>query len=115
MSSKYIAWILGVALVIVLIAFVWLWKSEESAVLAPGTSNEAANIKQQEKSAVSEAGKDKSAEPFVSLDDIANNIGSDASDDLSAIENEATAEVNSVEEGGSAVNNLGTTYDESEY
>lgn len=115
MSNKSIIWILGAALVIVLIAFAWLWKLQESAVLAPGTSNEAANTKQQEKSAVSEAGKDKSAEPFVSLEDISDNIGSDASDDLSAIENEAAAEINSVEDGGSAVNNLGTTYDESEY
>lgn len=96
-------------------AFVWLWKSQDRTVLAPGTSNEAANIKQQETPIVGGTGKDKSAVPSASLDDIANNIGSDASDDLSAINDEAASEVNSVEEGGSVVNDLGKTYDESQY
>lgn len=115
MSSKYIAWILGVALVIVLIAFVWLWKSKEKSFLVPAIPSETGIIK--EKSATSEVGKneEQTGVSSASLDDIANNIGSDASDDLSAIENEAAEEVNSVEEGGGAVNNLGTTYDESEY
>lgn len=114
MTSKYIIWILGAALLIVLGAFVWLWKSEEKVVFAPGTSDEVANTKQQEKSVTGGTEKNKSLAP-VSLDDIANNIGSDASDDLSAIDDEAKAETNSVEEGGSTVNNLGTTYDESQY
>lgn len=115
MTSKYIVWILGVALVIVLGAFVWLWKLQDRAVLAPGTSNEAANIKQRETSVTGGIEKDKSAGTSASLDDIANNIGSDASDDLSAINDEAAAEANSVEEGGGVVNDLGKTYDESQY
>jgi flagellar basal body-associated protein FliL len=114
MTNKYIAWILGVALVIILGAFVWLWKSQDKAVLAPGTSDEAANPKKQETSITDGTEKDKSA-LSASLDDIANNIGSDATDDLSAINDEATAEANLVEEGGNTVNDLGKTYDESQY
>ena len=114
MTSKYIVWILGVALVIVLGAFVWLWKSQDETAFVPGTANESANLKQRETPVTSGTEKDKSADS-ANLDDIANNIGSDASDDLSAIDDEATAEANLVEEGGTSVNDLGKTYDESEY
>lgn len=115
MTSKYIVWILGVALVILLVAFVWLWKSQDKAVLAPETSEKTAGTLNQEMPVTGGTGKDKSLAPSASLDDIANNIGADANDDQSAIDNEATSEVNSIEEGGTTVNDLGKTYDESAY
>jgi cytoskeletal protein RodZ len=114
MTSKFIAWILGIILVVVLGALIWLWQSRERTVLAPAeTPNQIQNTKQGTSAVETPvAGTETSS---ANLDDITNNIGSDANDDLSAIDNEATAELNSVEEGGNAVNDLGKTYDESQY
>lgn len=119
MTSKYIAWILGAALVLVLGAFAFFWKSQEQAVLAPGTSDEAADTAKQaapsgetEQAAMQAA---KTAASALSLDDIAGNIGADMSDDQAALESEAAAELGSLEEGNAVVDDLGQTYDESEY
>lgn len=120
MTSKYIAWILGVVLVLVLGAFAFFWKSQEKAVLAPGTPDEATDTAKQETPAGETMKKDdaqaaKTAASATNLDDIAKNIGADASDDQAAMESEAAAELGSLEEGNAAVNDLGKTYDESEY
>jgi hypothetical protein len=120
MTSKYIAWILGIVLVVALGAFVWLWKSQEKAVLAPETSEKTANTLNQEIPVTGETKKSgiqnaESAKSGASLDDIAQNIGADINDDRAAMDDEATSELGSLEEGNTTVNDLGKTYDESAY
>jgi hypothetical protein len=114
MTSKFIAWILGIILVLVLGALIWLWQSRERAVLAPAeTPNEIQNTKQGTSATETPvAGMETSS---ASLDDIAKNIGADANDDQAAMNNEVISESNSLEEGNAVVNDLGKTYDESQY
>lgn len=114
MSNKYIAWVLGIVLVLVLGILAWVWRSRENPALAPKTSEEATGI-QQTTPAVPESPTPGKENTSASLDDIAKNIGSDASNDQSALDSEVTAETGSLQEGNTTLNDLGTTYDESKY
>jgi hypothetical protein len=119
MVNKYIAWGLGGALVLVLGAFVFFWKSQDKTVLAPVVPKSNSEVIDQEVITKTRSGEFEVAKTApvsdVSLDEVTKNIGTDMSDDQTAIDKEASAEVSSLEEGNGTINDLGQSYDESKY
>lgn len=119
MTSKYIAWVLGVILVLVLGTVAFFWKSQNKAALAPVTSNEVTKTAGEasvtptptNESSVMETAPTSDA----SITDITKNIEADMSFDQTAIDKDASAEMSSLEEGNAVINDLGQTYDESKY
>jgi hypothetical protein len=115
MVSKYVAWVLGGALVLVLGAFVFFWKSQDKVAVAPTASNQAAPSApapvQPDTSSVMKTAPTSDA----SLDDIGKSIGADVNVDQAAITNDATAELGSLSEGNATINDLGQSYDETKY
>lgn len=119
MTSKHIAWVLGVVLIFALGIVAFFLRPQDKKVLAPETPNEVS--KAVEKGTPVQSSTDVSSvmetvpTSDTSLVDITKNIEADMSYDQTAVDSDAKAELSSLEEGNATINDLGQTYDESKY
>lgn len=116
MANKNIMWGLGGALVLILGVFSFYAVLQDQTALAPTNSDEKIGQESSASATADQSAVMKTApKSDVSLDEIMKSIESDMSFDQQAMNNESSAELNSVSEGNATINDLGQTYDESVY
>ena len=99
----------GVAIVALAFVFVYQQFVGSNGVTTTTVSDTASLQKQ---AATTDSQKKAPAPIPDTIDGIAENIESESSDDLSALDAEETGSLDEVNQDGNSVNNLGTAYDE---